>query len=402
MTHTAEEIFKAIFAIALFVCVCGLIRLIFLARLDRQLRVAVGGFLALMMLPSAYLYLRLAFPSVSAALLPLQSMAIWMYGPLLLAILHFVSKREIRRWQAIIYVAPMLCAVFVRMLFHAQDWPLPAWWELLTFAQASLFAAAAVTWTIRARRQLRIALRDFPGGSFGRLLYLSAGLFGLLLADFVVHWRIYDGAPLTALPFYLLVTPCAVYPLLVSMVLIWARPREPAPEDLPASRPVEGSAAADSAASVPQIRQLELSPAAAAELEASLHALMREQHLYTRNDLTLAQLATHLRVSTHLASELLNAHMGTGFYEFLNRHRTADAAAQLRAGKGKLSITDVAYQAGFNNPNTFFREFRRAYGMTPAQFRRSGGTAAPLPGSRDPLRPQNTARISHLRSVDRK
>jgi AraC-like DNA-binding protein len=119
------------------------------------------------------------------------------------------------------------------------------------------------------------------------------------------------------------------------------------------------------------VRNLELSPAAAHELELLLNTLMHEQRLYTKNDLTLVDLAAALRISTHLASELLNAHLHTSFYEFLNRHRAEEAARLLRAGQGKLSVADIAYQAGFNNPNTFYREFKRAHGVTPAQFRKS-------------------------------
>jgi AraC-like DNA-binding protein len=91
---------------------------------------------------------------------------------------------------------------------------------------------------------------------------------------------------------------------------------------------------------------------------------------------TLSDLAEELRVSTHLASELLNVHLDSSFYEFLNRHRAAEAAELLRAGKGGFSIADIAYEAGFNNPNTFYKEFRKVRGVTPAQFRRQLKRAA--------------------------
>lgn len=59
-----------------------------------RLKLTLGGFLLLMLVPSTYLYLRLAFPDAAANLLPLHSMAIWMYGPLLFGILQPTSHRQ--------------------------------------------------------------------------------------------------------------------------------------------------------------------------------------------------------------------------------------------------------------------------------------------------------------------
>jgi AraC-like DNA-binding protein len=392
MTSAATELFKAIFAVAIFACVCGLVRLALLEQLDARLKLAVGGFLALMLMPTGYLYLRLAFPQAAASLLPIQSMSIWAYGPLLLAVLHIVSNRRMRSWQIAAYALPLTCAVTLRLVLHAGGWPPPGWWELLALAQASAFAAAAMVWTVRGRAQLRILVRGFAGSSFGGLLYLSAGLLALLLVDFVVHWRLYIGPPLTLFAFYLSVTPGALYALVISMALIWRAASDvdtsegaaipataleaPAPEVPTSQTPAPPAEAAGA-------RNLELSAAAAHELALHLDVLIREQRLYTRNDLTLGDLAAALRVSTHLASELLNAHLHTNFYEFLNHHRAEEAAQLLRAGKGKFSIADIAYQAGFNNPNTFYRGFKRAHGVTPAQFRRSSAAATPQADSPD-------------------
>jgi transcriptional regulator GlxA family with amidase domain len=35
-----------------------------------------------------------------------------------------------------------------------------------------------------------------------------------------------------------------------------------------------------------------------------------------------------------------------------------------------LTIDEIAYQACFSDPTTFYRNFRRFFGMTPAQYRR--------------------------------
>ncbi len=378
MTAGLQELFKAIFVTAIFACLCGLLRVALLERLDFRLKLAVGSFLALMLLPTTYLYLHLAFAPAAAMLLPLQAMAIWMYGPMLLAILHIVSRKRVRAWWVAGYAAPLVCAAAVRLSWQARGFPTPGWWELLSFVQATGFAVAAIVWTIRTRAQLRIVMTGFSRSTFGALLYLCGGLLALLLADFFVHWRLYAGPPLSVLTFYSLVTPCALYGLIISMTLIWRNPDDAsAGEELPMSAPAPQVPEPEPEHLPAPARNLELSPAAAHELELLLNTLMQDQRLYTRNDLTLVELAAALRISTHLASELLNAHLHTNFYEFLNRHRAEEAARLLRAGEGKLTIADIAYQAGFNNPNTFYREFKRAHGVTPARFRKSDPAGSP-------------------------
>jgi hypothetical protein len=99
VSSAASELFKAVYIVAMGACALGLLRLALLERLDAPLKLAVGSFLVLMLLPTTYLYLRLAFPAASEAVLPFQSMAIWVYGPLLLTVLHLTSHQRMRRWH---------------------------------------------------------------------------------------------------------------------------------------------------------------------------------------------------------------------------------------------------------------------------------------------------------------
>jgi AraC-like DNA-binding protein len=377
MTPTATELFKVLFTVAMFACVCGVIRLAFLAQLAPRLRLTLGGFLTLMLLPTSYLYARLAFPAAADALQPFQSMAIWTYGPLLLAIQHLTVHQRMRAWQVGVYTLPLGCAAAWRLTTYSRGLALPPWWELVSLTQAALFAVTALLAAVRRRGQLRILVTGFAGSSFGALVYLCAGLLALLLLDFFVHWRFYIGRPPTLSAFYLWVTPVALYSLGISLALIWRASAGVAQASVPEPTAL-ASASDDAIAETP--RKLELSAMAAHELAQQLETLMREKRLHTRNDLSLADLARELRLSTHLTSELLNGHLNSSFYEFVNRHRAAEAAALLRSSHGKFSIADVAYEAGFNNPNTFFREFKRVHGVTPAQFRRS---AENEPGPRE-------------------
>jgi AraC-like DNA-binding protein len=367
MSLVASELFKALFIAAIFATLCGVARLVFLPRPGRRMKLAIGAFLVFLLLPLTYLYLRLALPSAALGLLPFQALAIWIYGPALLVILHLALHQPIRAWQAACYVMPAATAVLLAVASQAGAMAQPAWWELVALAQALLFAAAAGAWTLRRRAQLRVLAGAFGASSFAALLYLSAGLLAMLATDFFVHAHAYLGRSLALNLFYACTAPTALYSLGISLALVWratANIESASPESIDAT-PAPGGTAPRNA------RKLELGASAARELGLRLEELMRVERLYTRNDLSLDDLASALRLSTHQASELLNAHLDVSFHELLNRLRAEAAAELLRSGWGRCSLVDVAYQSGFNNPNTFHREFKRRHGVTPGQFRRA-------------------------------
>ncbi len=59
---------------------------------------------------------------------------------------------------------------------------------------------------------------------------------------------------------------------------------------------------------------------------------------------------------------------------YISEQRLARAATLLSAA-GKRSVTDVAYEVGFNDSAFFTRCFRSRYGMTPRDWRARGSTA---------------------------
>jgi AraC-like DNA-binding protein len=375
MNPLLTELLKAIFAIAWFACVCGVARALFIRHVARSLEIAVGGFLFLLLMPLSYLYLSIALPNAAAKLLAPQAFAVWFYGPLLMAMLHAATKRPMKHWQVFVYGAPAIAALIWMLLLNARGIALPLWWTPLGLMQGALFAIVALVWTVRRRAQLRILVTAFSRSAYGALLYLSVGILALLLFDLNMHARMFMARPLTPTQYYLWVTPCAIYSLCISLWMLWQREVIPADVPVDATEPVQPEPLPE----LSRARKHELSESAAKELERLLEKTMSDQQLYTRNDLSLADLAKMLGLSTHLTSELLNVHMGTTFYAYVNRHRTAEAARLLRSGARSLSIADVAYEAGFNNVNTFYREFKNAHSMTPAQFRSSAQKVAAHP-----------------------
>ena len=116
-------------------------------------------------------------------------------------------------------------------------------------------------------------------------------------------------------------------------------------------------------------RYLALDPALAQALLQQLSQLMQQQHLYRQSELSLPGLAAALDISVHHLSELLNVHLGKGFYELLNDYRLAQVCQMLSDPQCRLRVLDIAFEAGFNNKNSFNRVFKEGLGLTPTQYR---------------------------------
>jgi len=369
MNSISIEFFKAIGIVSMAACLLGILRLACVRTGQRSLRVVLGVFMAVMLLPSCYLYVQTAFPPIAHHVLSVLQFSIWLYGPVLLLLVHVLLHAPLRSWQWMLYLAPVMAVVTFTPLMQALSFGLPRWWDLLKFLQAAAFAVAALTWSIQRSAQLKVLVTAYANSTYYSAIYLCAGLLILLSLDFYLHFMVYIHDPVATPTLFYLMSPCATYSLVISLTLIWrigsadhASDGEPDSSEMLQAFPHEDLPASPS-------RNLELEEHAAQQLIQQLDELIQVKRLHTRNDLSLSDLASELRISTHLASELLNCHLHTSFYDFLNKHRTQEAATLL-CNDGNMSITDIAYEAGFNNTNTFYREFKRAYAVTPAAYRK--------------------------------
>lgn len=84
--------------------------------------------------------------------------------------------------------------------------------------------------------------------------------------------------------------------------------------------------------------------------------------------LTQREVAAHLRMSPPAFSRWFKLQMGCVFQRYLCELRVARVCASL--AHSDSSVTDAAFQAGFNNLSNFNRRFHEITGLTPRQFRR--------------------------------
>lgn len=84
--------------------------------------------------------------------------------------------------------------------------------------------------------------------------------------------------------------------------------------------------------------------------------------------LSLETLSRQFGVSRFSLSRLFADRLHTTFPDYVNTKRL-EAAMELLSST-RLSVTQIALESGFGSSRTFFREFRRFTGTTPAAYRR--------------------------------
>lgn len=114
----------------------------------------------------------------------------------------------------------------------------------------------------------------------------------------------------------------------------------------------------------------QLPDADAMRIGAKLERALENEDLYRNPDLTLRQLSDAVGTTEHRVSEVLNQHLETSFYDFVNGRRIAEAKLILQQDRER-TVLDIALEVGFNSKSTFYTAFKKVTGQSPAAFRRS-------------------------------
>ena len=107
------------------------------------------------------------------------------------------------------------------------------------------------------------------------------------------------------------------------------------------------------------------------ELKESLLDLMEKERPYLNGELRLDDIARSLGIGRHHASQIINEHFNTNFFDFINTYRTAEAIKQIEKNKHKMNLAEIGFIAGFNNTVSFNKAFKKNVGVTPSKYRSS-------------------------------
>jgi AraC-like DNA-binding protein len=111
-----------------------------------------------------------------------------------------------------------------------------------------------------------------------------------------------------------------------------------------------------------------LSDALAIELKNKLVQIMQEKKPYLNNELRLNDLASDLNLSRNHTSQIINQYFNLSFFDFVNKYRINDAKKLLIKSDNNSTITQIAYDVGFNNRASFYKAFKKFEGLNPTQY----------------------------------
>ncbi|RZJ12329.1 MAG: AraC family transcriptional regulator [Rubrivivax sp.] len=356
------ELFKAVALCSASLGGWTLLSLLLSRRGEPALRRTLAALVALLLLPPLNLYVTLVRGEPWAPLNIWIHSLTWAYGPLLLRCVGLALLWPPGRWRSAWLSLPVVLigAAGAAGFDWAREPVMVALVTLHTLGYAAY--AAHHAWLERAR------LRQLAGGHRNSrahwMLFVAAGLVAFSLWDLGVFTLAMAGY---FLPSGGLVAGvglgAALYVDGIALLALHPPARLDAtePAALPAAEPVD--------APKPAPRALELSPEVARELAARLERLAQTDTPHRDPDISLPRLAALMDITPHQLSELLNLHLGSSFYDYLNDCRHDDALQLLQRGSD-LTVADIAYRAGFNNRNSFYKVFKEKTGMTPTDYRR--------------------------------
>ncbi|MEM9648740.1 MAG: helix-turn-helix domain-containing protein [Bacteroidota bacterium] len=112
-----------------------------------------------------------------------------------------------------------------------------------------------------------------------------------------------------------------------------------------------------------------LSESFSLELKEKLEDIMLTQKPYLNQDFKLDDIADLLNISRHHASQVINENFKMSFYDFTNKYRIEEAKLHLQDFENKTqSISDIAYECGFNNRVSFYKAFKKITRTTPTTY----------------------------------
>jgi len=104
-----------------------------------------------------------------------------------------------------------------------------------------------------------------------------------------------------------------------------------------------------------------------------LERLFSEHRLHQKENLSLAELAGHLNLTSHQLSQLTNEHLDLNFSSLINERRIKEAQ-ELLVHEEQRTILSIAFQVGFNSKSVFNTAFAKHSGQTPSQYRKKNSS----------------------------
>ncbi|MBN3036645.1 MAG: AraC family transcriptional regulator [Bacteroidales bacterium] len=102
----------------------------------------------------------------------------------------------------------------------------------------------------------------------------------------------------------------------------------------------------------------------------SLLEIMERDKPFTDPELTIRKLSEISGIPVHTLSSVLNNHLNTNFFQFINRYRVEDVKKRIIDPRNKqYTLLGLALESGFSSKSSFNRIFKEMTGKTPSEFK---------------------------------
>lgn len=118
---------------------------------------------------------------------------------------------------------------------------------------------------------------------------------------------------------------------------------------------------------LPRYQKSTLSATDLIAYELKIIELMEKDRIYLKNELSLQELATRLKLPKHYLTQVLNVRMKQGYHQYINSLRVEHACQLMRSGTS-CSLQEIAMSSGFNSTVTFNRAFKTFKQMSPSEY----------------------------------
>ena len=105
-----------------------------------------------------------------------------------------------------------------------------------------------------------------------------------------------------------------------------------------------------------------------------LDRMLKNEKFYLDDNISLGHIATKLNTTTHHLSQVINESKGISFQKLIAKYRIQEAKLLLKDSQYRqTTIENIAEMVGYNSKSAFNTTFKKHTGLTPTDFRESGG-----------------------------
>jgi AraC-like DNA-binding protein len=121
----------------------------------------------------------------------------------------------------------------------------------------------------------------------------------------------------------------------------------------------------------PKYEKSSLSEERKEEVLKKLTELLEQKKYFTKNTISLADIAKSINEQPHHVSQVINEKLDKNFFDLLSYYRIEEAKRILKQESSQnLTIEEIAEQVGYNSKAAFNKAFKESTRMTPSEYKR--------------------------------